>query len=157
VDGRGWVPAGELRPGDLLVSHDGRRVAVAELYDTGTYERVYNLAIRSFHTYFVCDETWPCSVWAHNSCGIPLNKNYDRQVQEVGDKISDWLGRGFRDVCNDERAFVAISRDGLRKFRIDFQGHRHQHRPHAHLQIFREDINRWVDAIPGRHFLDLQP
>jgi hypothetical protein len=67
VDGRGWVPAGELRPGDLLVSHDGQRVAVAELYDTGTYERVYNLAIRSFHTYFVCDETWPFSVWAHNA------------------------------------------------------------------------------------------
>jgi hypothetical protein len=66
VDGRGWVPAGELRPGDLLVSHDGQRVAVAELYDTGTYERVYNLAIRSFHTYFVCDETWPFSIWAHN-------------------------------------------------------------------------------------------
>jgi hypothetical protein len=70
VDGRGWVPAGELRPGDLLVSHDGQRVAVAELYDTGTYERVYNLAIRSFHTYFVCDETWPYSVWAHNACDI---------------------------------------------------------------------------------------
>jgi len=66
VDGRGWVPADELRPGDLLVSHDGRRVAVAELYDTGTYERVYNLAIRSFHTYFVgCDE-WGFSLWAHN-------------------------------------------------------------------------------------------
>jgi hypothetical protein len=64
------VPAGELRPGDLLVSHDGRRVAVTELYNTGQYERVYNLAIRSFHTYFVCDETWPCSVWAHNACRI---------------------------------------------------------------------------------------
>jgi hypothetical protein len=64
------VPAGELRPGDLLVSHDGQRVAVAELYDTGQYERVYNLAIRSFHTYFVCDESWPFSVWAHNACKI---------------------------------------------------------------------------------------
>jgi hypothetical protein len=83
------VPAGELRPGDLLVSHDGQRVAVAELYDTGQYERVYNLAIRSFHTYFVCDETWPFSVWAHNSCGVPLNTNYDRQVQEVWDKIAN--------------------------------------------------------------------
>jgi hypothetical protein len=56
--------------GIVFVSHDGRRVAVAELYDTGTYERVYNLAIRSFHTYFVCDETWPFSVWAHNACDI---------------------------------------------------------------------------------------
>ena len=45
-------------------------MAVAELYDTGTYERVYNLAIRSFHTYFVGDATWPFSVWAHNACDI---------------------------------------------------------------------------------------
>ena len=45
-------------------------MAVAELYDTGTYERVYNLAIRSFHTYFVGDESWPFSVWAHNRCDI---------------------------------------------------------------------------------------
>ncbi len=64
------MAAGELRPGDLLVSHDGRRVAVVELYDTGQYECVYNLAIRSFHTYFVCDESWPFSVWAHNACDI---------------------------------------------------------------------------------------
>jgi hypothetical protein len=56
--------------GIVFVGHDGRRVAVAELYDTGQYERVYNLAIRSFHTYFVCDESWPCSVWAHNACDI---------------------------------------------------------------------------------------
>jgi hypothetical protein len=71
------VPAGELRPGDLLVSHDGQRVAVAELYDTGTYERVYNLAIRSFHTYFVCDESWPFSVWAHNACDIDVARVRD--------------------------------------------------------------------------------
>jgi hypothetical protein len=64
------VAAGQLRAGELLVSDDGRRVAVAELYDTGTYERVYNLAIRSFHTYFVCDESWPFFVWAHNACDI---------------------------------------------------------------------------------------
>ena len=59
-----------MRPGDLLISHDGQRIAVAELYDSGEYQRVYNLAIRSFHTYFVCDETWPFSIWAHNACDM---------------------------------------------------------------------------------------
>jgi hypothetical protein len=101
VDGRGWVPAGELRPGDLLVSHDGRRVAVAELYDTGQYERVYNLAIRSFHTYFVCDETWPFSVWAHNSChqfsllkrrGIELS---DHAMKRLAERM---VTRGIREI-----------------------------------------------------------
>jgi len=46
-------------------------VAVVELYDTGQYERVYNLAIRAFHTYFVCDDAWPDSVWAHNQYHAP--------------------------------------------------------------------------------------
>ena len=69
------MAAGQLRAGELLVSDDGRRVAVAELYDTGQYERVYNLAIRSFHTYFVCDESWPFSVWAHNECRIAPDPN----------------------------------------------------------------------------------
>jgi len=64
------VPARQLQAGDLLVSHDGQRIAVAELYDTCQYEPVYNLAIRSFHTYFVGDATWPFSVWAHNRCDI---------------------------------------------------------------------------------------
>jgi hypothetical protein len=41
-------------------------VAVEECYDTGEYERVYNLKVSDFHTYFVgCDE-WGFSVWAHN-------------------------------------------------------------------------------------------
>jgi hypothetical protein len=48
-------------------------VAVAELYDTGQYERVYSLAIRSFHTYFVCDQSWPCSVWADNQYHAPTS------------------------------------------------------------------------------------
>jgi hypothetical protein len=95
------VLAGELRPGDLLVSHDGQRVAVAELYDTGTYERVYNLAIRTFHTYFVCDETWPCSVWAHNSY---------QTLDELGQQVNRLGRRGDRDwvrVVSNERELKA--------------------------------------------------
>ncbi len=67
VAGKGWVAAAGLRTGDELVGHDGRRMAVEELYDTGAYETVYNLRIAEYHTYFVgCDE-WGFSVWAHNS------------------------------------------------------------------------------------------
>jgi intein/homing endonuclease len=110
VDGRGWVPAGELRPGDLLVSHDGQRVVVAELYDTGTYERVYNLAIRSFHTYFVCDETWPCSVWAHNSCGPgrPLDQAQKLRSHEIetGRRLEQRLGRKIYESVHEGADFV---------------------------------------------------
>jgi hypothetical protein len=120
VDGRGWVAAGELQPGDLLVSHDGQRVAVAELYDTGTYERVYNLAIRSFHTYFVCDETWPFSVWAHNACdmhhpafkyilrginkylnGTSSLRGLSQNLVKIGRRLHQQLHRAFDEAFSD--------------------------------------------------------
>jgi len=42
-----------LRVGDRLSSHDGRWVAVEGLQDTGECERVYNLRVAEYHTYFV--------------------------------------------------------------------------------------------------------
>ena len=91
-----WVAAGQLRAGELLVSDDGRRVAVAELYDTGTYERVYNLAIRSFHTYFVGDATWPFSVWAHNVYKIQDGVRRGVAARESG------LSRVYAEVFDTE-------------------------------------------------------
>src|SRR6516164_604687 len=64
--GWGWLPAGQLRPGDCVLSHDGRWVEVEEGFDTGLYERVYNLQIEDYHTYFVGCARWGFSVWAHN-------------------------------------------------------------------------------------------
>jgi hypothetical protein len=71
VKDRGWLPAGELREGDLLSSHDGQWVAVEEVEDTGEYETVYNLRVAEYHTYFVGSPEWGFSVWAHNTCRIP--------------------------------------------------------------------------------------
>jgi RHS repeat-associated protein len=67
VQGAGWLPADELRAGELLLGHDGQWVAVEEVLDTGEYERVYNLRIADYHTYFVGSEEWGFSVWAHNA------------------------------------------------------------------------------------------
>jgi YD repeat-containing protein len=67
VAGRGWVPAIELQPGDLLSSHDGQWVPVEEVFDTGEFETVYNVRVADYHTYFVGSEEWGFSVWAHNS------------------------------------------------------------------------------------------
>jgi hypothetical protein len=66
VQGRGWVEAGVLNIGDLLLSHDGQWLPVEDLFDTGQYETVYNLAIADYHTYFVGQFSWGFSVWAHN-------------------------------------------------------------------------------------------
>ena len=53
VVGRGWAAAGTLRPGDWLLSHDGRAALVegaTALRETAT---VYNLEVEEHHTYFV--------------------------------------------------------------------------------------------------------
>jgi hypothetical protein len=68
VWGRGWVPAGSLRPGDLLRSADGQRVPVEAVSDLGEESVVYNLRVSRYHTYFVGDRDWPFSLWAHNTC-----------------------------------------------------------------------------------------
>ena len=88
VRDRGWVNACELVPGDQLSSHDGQWVVVESVVDTGKYERVYNLRIADYHTYFVgCDE-WGFSVWAHNACiyhyGLP-----GKTVLEKGSWVTD--------------------------------------------------------------------
>ncbi len=77
-----WVAVQELRPGDLLLSHDGQWVAVEEVYDSGEYETVYNLRVADFHTYFVGSSTdWGFSVWAHNNGG-PCGK-YDANAAKA--------------------------------------------------------------------------
>ena len=75
-DADGWVAANGLRVGDRLRCEDGSRVAVEGVRDTGTWDRVYNLRVADYHTYFVgCDE-WGFGVWAHNADygSAPLNK-----------------------------------------------------------------------------------
>ena len=60
---KAWTAAGEIRPGDRLLSQDGRRVAVEALEDTGRVETVYNLRVAEHHTYFVGGLSWGFAVW----------------------------------------------------------------------------------------------
>jgi RHS repeat-associated protein len=70
---RGWLAVAELQIGDLLLSHDGTIIPIEDLFDTEEYERVYNLRVAQFHTYFIGIPDWRFSIWAHNA---------DCQVQE---------------------------------------------------------------------------
>jgi hypothetical protein len=64
--GKGWTACLELQAGDLIRTDDGW-VPVEEVWDTGDWEVVYNVRVSDHHTYFVGEEGWGWSLWAHNS------------------------------------------------------------------------------------------
>jgi hypothetical protein len=67
VRGEGWLPADLLRAGDALATLGGEWIEVAEAFDTGEYETVYNCRVAEWHTYFVGDDAYVTAVWAHNA------------------------------------------------------------------------------------------
>ncbi|MCE7079203.1 polymorphic toxin-type HINT domain-containing protein [Streptomyces sp. ST2-7A] len=80
-----WTEAGELAPGDLLVSQSGALVPVTSLSQTAEYARVHNLTVEGPHTYYVLAGETP--VLVHNVGGArgpkdPLNfgSNYTGRV-----------------------------------------------------------------------------
>jgi hypothetical protein len=63
---KGWIPACELRIGDVLVGHDGKLTPVDGVADSGLVLTVYNVEVEKDHTYFVGGPTWGFDVWVHN-------------------------------------------------------------------------------------------
>ena len=66
VQDQGWTPAGELKPGDLLATLDGRWLPLESALDTWRLATVYNLRVADFHTYFVGSHEWGFAAWVHN-------------------------------------------------------------------------------------------
>ena len=69
VDGRGWVEAGDLQPGDQIVSHasgegQGGALLVKAVNARAEREDTYNFEVADTHTYFV----GKLQAWVHNTC-----------------------------------------------------------------------------------------
>ncbi len=76
MQGKGWVKAWLLSPGDLLRTADGRWLPVESIADTGDVATVYNFRVAEYHTYYVGSPHWGFAVWSHNSncargAGVP--------------------------------------------------------------------------------------
>jgi intein/homing endonuclease len=87
VRGSGWTAAKDLLPGDELLSHDGRLLAVESVEQLRELAPVYNLRIADYHTYFVGSRQWEFSVWAHNANGACYWNVFERHhllPQEFG-------------------------------------------------------------------------
>jgi hypothetical protein len=67
IFGGGWTAAAFLRPGDALVTEDGRPVLVESVVETREVATVYNVQVEEHHTYFVGAREWGFAVWAHNA------------------------------------------------------------------------------------------
>jgi len=77
---KGWLRAGDLAAGDWVLTEARTWVAVTEIFDTGEWERVYNLRVAEWHTYFVGRDDWGFAVWVHNA-----------YIQQIGQrKIGAW-------------------------------------------------------------------
>ncbi len=88
----GWVAAKDLEPGDLVSSWDGQWVAVDEVFHTGIEEKVYNITVGEFHTYFVGGNEWGFSVWVHNASLILLRFQPTKLAQDEKwpDETTHW-------------------------------------------------------------------
>ncbi len=110
-----WTAARELAIGDVLLSHDGQRVLVEGIADSGRIETVYNVEVEHDHTYFVGGED--CSIWAHNAEYVskendPLVKKTKKMAGDQQQESLEYTGKGYSDTT---KASVAEYNDGTTK------------------------------------------
>jgi hypothetical protein len=69
VSGKGWVKAGQLAVGDLLMTQKQEIIQVEQIAFKPEQVKVYNFGVGDFHTYFVSR----LSILVHNTCDGNLN------------------------------------------------------------------------------------
>ena len=73
VEGIGFVPASELKAGDIIRTADGRNLPITKIEREELEESVlvYNFEVEDFHTYYVSE----IGVLVHNTCPGETGKN----------------------------------------------------------------------------------
>ncbi|MCX5673095.1 MAG: hypothetical protein NTU94_17410 [Planctomycetota bacterium] len=71
------------------------------------------------------------------------------QVVRAGQAVRNYLGEDLIVKRADTEGFVAISKDGTRRFRMDYTGHGAP--PHGHVEVLNPK-GRWVDAGPEHQY-----
>jgi len=80
-----------------VIRTDNGWVPVEEVYDTGEYEKVYNVRVAEFHPTSFGEEEWGFSVWAHNTAcdentqsNHVFNRGLKRSMEGVASELSDY-------------------------------------------------------------------
>ncbi len=143
ADGKHWIAAGQLKPGDRLMALDGGLLTVKSVARYRVRHHTYNFEVGDFHTYFVGFE----GAWVHNAglCDLlpavekAVNSNLphavDRAVERgifatreaAGDAIrslSASIGKnGFPkgsilDTAHADRVLVPIGEAGMAVYQV---------------------------------------
>jgi hypothetical protein len=110
IEGKGWTAAGGLHEGDRLATLSGEWVAVEEVFDTQTWEPVYNLRVADHHTYFVGTDEWGFAVWAHNDYLPGANAAYAQEAYGYVRRALYWRNNY---VPQDELGGVTVAASRL--------------------------------------------
>ena len=89
VQGRGWVPAGQLRLGDELSGSEGEQLVVSGHEVREEHAKHYNFEVEGFHTYFVSETKTDPAVWVHNTC-------WTRDLDKLNARITSTGQRAVR-------------------------------------------------------------
>ncbi len=105
VEGRGFVHAKDLKPGDQLRGSQGEALVVVGLAIKAEEADHYNFEVAEWHTYFVSETEADPAVWVHNAkCGVPeINKGFaiwfDKLSAPQLDKL--WKNKRVRETIED--------------------------------------------------------
>ena len=114
VEGKGFVPARELKERDNLLLSDGSKAEIESLKTEHVEipETTYNFEVKDFHTYYVSHS----KVLVHNRCNVQELHMTRREAIKYG---KEFLGDGFMQI---EKGLYK-SKDGLRVMHFDFTHH----------------------------------
>jgi RHS repeat-associated protein len=102
---RRWVPAGDLRTGDQLLTPAGALVQVTAAKAWTALTKVNNLGVADLHTYYVLAGTTP--VLVHN-CGSSWVPNPDYSPEAIAGRSAQW--QKHIDNLNGRAAQKAVAR-----------------------------------------------
>jgi hypothetical protein len=139
VEGKGFIPAGQLKLGASIVTRAGPALKLAgmEPVNAATATAVYNFEVEDFHTYFVGKS----GLWVHNLCDIP----YGIQMPESGRKVYRYNPDGTRGdaITNLDR----IIQDGDEYWIVEEKNYTGMGDPVAKAAEFAAQIERYIDAL----------
>jgi Pretoxin HINT domain/Bacterial EndoU nuclease len=100
VEGKGWVPAGELKAGDKVIGATDKLLTIKSSVRDKERHDTYNFEVADYHTYFV----GTLGAWVHNACK-PINLPSWKKIKIDIDHIASGHMKGGSRVSPSKDLF----------------------------------------------------